>query len=96
MGLDPWTDLILDDDPDVDGTVLTVTRVNGLATNLSWTDSVTSKLMKTIAITRVSGLISQIVTSAYLQDGVTIGSQKTETFTRTAGRVTSVTTVRNV
>lgn len=93
---DPFSDLALDDDPDVDGNVLTVTRTAGLISGMSWADSVTGKTIKTVAVTRTGSLSATVTTSVYLQDGVTIGSQKVETIARSGGKISTVTVTRPI
>ena len=96
MPLDPFSDLALDDDPDVDGSVCTITRVGGLFSSAAWVDSVNSKTLKTLAVARSGGVVSTVTTSVYSQDGTTIGSQKVETFARSGGKVSTITTTRPI
>ena len=98
FSVDPFSDLALDDDPDVDGSTLTITRTSGLNSSMAWVDNVSANTVKTVAFTRVGGssLIATVTTTVYRQDGTTIGSQKVETITRTAGKATSIVVTRPV
>lgn len=92
----PLYDFLLDCPPDDVGITYVLTRTSGLVSKETWTNTSTSKTVKTIDYTRSSGLVTVMVTKIFASNGTTVVAQTTETLSRTSGVVTGSTKTRDV
>jgi hypothetical protein len=89
-------DFLLDCEPDAVNNLYALTRTGGKVSGESWTNTATSKLVKTIDYARVGGLVSSETRKVYGPDGVSVVAQLTVTYARTGGRVSGATYTRDV
>lgn len=89
-------DFLLDCPPDSVGVTYALTRTSGLVSKETWTNTSTTKTIKTIDYTRSSGLVTVMVTKVFASNGTTVVAQTTETLTRSSGVVTGSTKTRDV
>ena len=87
---------LLDNEPVATGTTYSVTRVGSRTTQETWTNTATTKTIKTIAYTYSGNKVTQEVRTVYATDGVTIVAQVTITYSYSGSTVTGDSTVRNV
>ena len=87
---------LLDNEPVGTGVTYAVTRSGSQVTQETWTNTATTKTIKTIAYTYTGNRVTQEVRTVYATDGITIVAQATITYTYTGNTVTGDTTVRNV
>lgn len=89
-------EFLLDCEPDSTGVTYSVTRTGGRVSQETWTDTATSKTLKTISYARIGNLVSSIQTKVYAVDGVTVAAQTTETLSRSSGVVSGSTKTRDI
>lgn len=87
---------LLDNEPVGTGVTYVVTRSGNQVTQETWTNTATTKTIKTIAYTYTGTKVTQEVRTVYATDGLTIIAQATITYSYTGNTVTGDTTVRNV
>lgn len=87
---------LLDNEPVGTGVTYSVTRSGSRVTQETWTNTATTKTIKTIVYSYTGNQVSQEVRTVYATDGVTIIAQATITYSYTGNTVTGDTTVRNV
>jgi len=92
---DPYN-FLLDCEPDSVGVTYSITRSSGLVTKETWTNTSTSKDIKTIDYTRSSGLLATEVVKVFDSDGTTVVAQKTVTYSRSGSLVSGATITRDV
>lgn len=87
---------LLDNEPVGTGVTYAVTRSGNKVTQETWTNTATTKTIKTIAYTYTGNKVTTEVRTVYATDGLTIIAQATITYSYTGNTVTGDTTVRNV
>lgn len=87
---------LLDNEPVGTGVTYSVTRSGSKVTQETWSNTATTKTIKTIAYTYTGNNVHQEVRTVYATDGVTIVAQATITYSYSGNTVTGDTTVRNV
>jgi hypothetical protein len=89
-------DFLLDNEPTSVGTTYALSLSGGLVSTETWTNTATSKTIKTIAYTYSTGLIQTEVHKVFAADGTTVVAQKTVTYTYSGGSITGSTVTRDV
>lgn len=87
---------LLDNEPVGTNVTYAVTRSGNHVTQEKWTNTATTKNIKTIAYTYTGNQVTQEVRTVYATDGATIVAQATITYTYSGNTVTGDSTVRNV
>jgi hypothetical protein len=87
---------LLDNEPVGTDVTYAVTYSGSQATQETWTNTSTTKTIKTIAYTYSGSQVTQEVRTVFATDGVTIIAQATITYSYSGSQVTGDTTVRNV
>jgi hypothetical protein len=91
-------DFLLDCEPDAINNLYANVRVHNRVMRETWTNTFTTKLIKSIDYTRgyCGHLVLQEIRKIYAPDGLTIVAQLTVVYTRTAGRITSAVVTRDI
>jgi hypothetical protein len=87
---------LLDNEPVGTNVTYSVTRLGSHVTQETWTNTATTKTIKTIAYSYTGNKVHQEVRTVFATDGVTIIAQATITYSYVGNSVTGDTTVRNV
>ncbi len=87
---------LLDNEPVATGTTYSVTRSGNRVTQETWSNTLSTNTIKTIAYTYIGNKVHQEVRTVFATDGVTIIAQATITYSYSGSTVTGDSTVRNV
>lgn len=91
-----FPDMFLETDPDLGNVIWTNTKSGSQVTSETWTNTVTSKLVKSIDYTYTSSKLTQEVRKVFGADGTTITAQATIVYVYSGNEVSSYTLNRDV